>query len=67
MSLILVFHNDQKEPGPLREDANYNVAVFIGDGTAAGSCEIARGRVDHHQRSLGWATLVRRFMDSIHE
>lgn len=63
MSLILVFQNDQKEPGPLRKDANYIVWVGVGDGTAEYTHRIAEGRVEHHMRSDGWETLVQRFLD----
>jgi len=64
MSLILVFHNDQKEPGQLKEDASYNVQVLVGDGGPF-SKTIASGRVEHHMRSDGWEILVRRFLDEL--
>lgn len=67
MSLILVFHNQQKEPGPLQEDASYHVWVGVGDGTAARTQRIAEGRVEHHQRSTGWRALVQRFLDEYEE
>jgi len=65
MSLILVFHNDQpKNTGPLKNDANYNVTVMVGDG-GPNSTILAEGRVEGHQRSNGWRVLVRRFLVEI--
>jgi hypothetical protein len=62
MALILVFHNDQKTLGPIRKDASYNIEVFVGNG-GRDSLSIAKGRVEHHQRSDGWEALVQRFLD----
>lgn len=62
MALILVFHNDQTDPGPLRENANYNIEVFVGDG-GVNSLSIAKGRIEHHNRSDGWEALVQRFLN----
>lgn len=62
MALIIIFHNQQKVVGPLLEDANYRVTVHVGDG-GPNSKLIAEGRVENHQRSLGWKALVRRFLD----
>ena len=62
MALILVFHNDQADGQPIREDASYNVTVLVGDGGPR-SKTIASGRIEHHNRSDGWETLVRRFLD----
>ena len=67
MSLILIFQNEQKNPRPLRENANYNVWVGVGDGTMNGTQSIAAGRVEHHMRSAGWKALVRRFLDEHRE
>ena len=60
MSLILVFHNDSTGG---EHDANYNVGVYVGDGTDAGSREIAHGRVKQHNRPDGWIALVQRFLN----
>lgn len=62
MSLILVFHNDQSAPAPLKDDASYNVTVLVGDGGPR-STLLASGRVEHHQRMDGWEALVQRFLD----
>ena len=59
MSLILVFHNDGTGG---ETDANYDVSVLVGDGTKKGSTEIARGRVEGHDRSCGWRALVDWFL-----
>lgn len=60
MALILVFHNDSTGG---ETDANYNVQVMVGDGTPARTRDIAKGRVEGHDRADGWAALVRRFLD----
>lgn len=60
MALILVFHNDSTGG---ETDANYNVEVMIGDGTAERTRTIAKGRVEGHDRGDGWEALTRRFLD----
>ena len=62
MALIIIFHNQQKVVGPLLEDADYRVTVLVGDG-GPNSRLIAEGRVEHHQRSLGWKALVKRDLE----
>lgn len=64
MSLILVFHNVQTEPGPLQDDASYTVEVLVGDGGPS-SRVISSGRVEHHSRAAGWEALVRRYLDEL--
>lgn len=64
MSLILVFHNDGT--GTIESDiGNYNVQVFIGDGTPQGSRTISAGRVEGHPRSDGWEVLVQKYLDKL--
>ena len=64
MSLILVFHNDGTGG---ESDANYNIRVLIGDGTAQGSRVIDGGRVTSHNRAEGWRRLVWRFLKESEE
>lgn len=63
MSLILTFRNTQKEPGPLTENAGYDVRVLVGDGGSTSHITITTGRVEGHKRSAGWIALVRKFLD----
>ena len=63
MALILVFHNTQKDKGPLKEDANYDVTVLIGDGSVERTTPIARQHIEHHKRSDGWKALVQQFLN----
>ena len=62
MALILVFHNDQQDGKPLRDNASYDVRVLVGDGGPR-SKVIATGRVEGHSRSDGWKALVLQYLN----
>lgn len=64
MALILVFHNDSTGG---EHDANYNIQVMVGDGTAARTRTIAGGRIEGHNRPDGWKPLVQKYLDSLPE
>lgn len=51
MALIIVFHNDGTGT---ETSANYNVGVFIN------KRQIAKDRIEGHNRADGWERLVRR-------
>lgn len=59
MALIVVFHNDGTGPD---QAANYDVTVYVGDGSLK-SRRIYDGRVEGHDRQIGWEALVKRLAD----
>lgn len=60
MALIVVITNESH----LAPVSDYRYEVLVGDGTAAGSKQIASGRVFKHTRSDGWKALIRRVLET---
>lgn len=62
MALMIVFQNDATGTN---KNANYNVAVLVGDGTQSGSQVLWRGRQEGHNRKDGWKKLVQEWLTSL--
>ena len=62
MALMIVFQNDATGTN---KNANYNIAVLVGDGTQSGSQVLWSGRHKGHNRKDGWKKLVQEWLTSL--